>query len=81
MAGTAMLKTAGGNVRSEWESTDAEKRSLLTDQDSGPDFFDHWLEEYASKAAIGQLRTKQQRAEEREKTKVDGKGIAEPGPQ
>lgn len=51
MAGTAMLKTAGRNVRSEWESTDAEKRPLLADQDSVPDFFDHWLEEYVRVAA------------------------------
>jgi len=28
MAGTAMLKTAGGNVGSEWESIDAEKHLL-----------------------------------------------------
>ena len=30
MAGAAILKTAGGNVGSEWESIDAEKRPLLT---------------------------------------------------
>ena len=38
MAGAAMLKTAGGNVGSEWESTDAEKGPLLTGEGNVPIF-------------------------------------------
>ena len=33
-----MSKTAGGNVGSEWESTDAEKRPLLTGEGNIPIF-------------------------------------------
>jgi len=38
MAGAATLKTAGGNVGSEWESTDAEKRPLLRGEGNVPIF-------------------------------------------
>jgi hypothetical protein len=46
-----MLKNAGGSVGSDSERTAAEERPLLTDEGRVPDFFDHWMEEYASKVA------------------------------
>jgi hypothetical protein len=46
-----MLKTAGGSVGSDSERTAAEERPLLIDENRVPDFFDHWMEEYASKVA------------------------------
>jgi hypothetical protein len=49
-----MLETAVRCVGPDSEGTDSDKRGLLTDEAYIPDFFDHWLEQYAAKVAEDQ---------------------------
>jgi len=44
-----MLETAVRSIGPDSEDTDSEKPALLADEPYTPDFFDHWMEEYASR--------------------------------
>jgi hypothetical protein len=46
---SAMLKTTGRSVGSDLEDADVTKRQYLPEEARIPDFFDHWMEEYAGK--------------------------------
>jgi len=48
------LETTVRSVGPDSEGIDSDKRALLADEAYTPDFFDHWLEEYASKLAEDQ---------------------------
>lgn len=44
-----MLKIDGARVESDAEVADMEERQHLPEEVRIPDFFDHWMEEYAYK--------------------------------
>jgi hypothetical protein len=50
----AVLETAVRSIGPDSEDTDSEKPALLADEAYTPDFFDHWMEDYASKVAEDQ---------------------------
>jgi hypothetical protein len=43
-----MLTTVNGTAGPDTENTDSEQRERHLDEPYVPDFFDHWMEEYAS---------------------------------
>jgi len=64
------------NTPSDLKGIDSEKRPVLMDEDHVPDFFDHWMEEYASKVAVAQPGTGEQATEHTEKAEAHGKDTA-----